>query len=89
MTLPVIRAVASANKSETEFWHRVIVDHQQNDVDLETAVSLLRKAGALDATMDMARQFSQEARQALTIFPDNAWRETLQDLADFVVDRIN
>ena len=89
MTLPVIRAVASANKSETEFWHRVIVDHQQNDVDLETAVSLLRNAGALDATMDMARQFSQEARQALTIFPDNAWRETLQDLADFVVDRIN
>ena len=89
MTLPVIRAVASANKSETEFWHRVIVDHQQHDVDLETAVSLLRKAGALDATMDMARQFSQEARQALTIFPDNAWRETLQDLADFVVDRIN
>ena len=89
MTLPVIRAVASANKSETEFWHRVIVDHQQNDVDLETAVSLLRKAGALDATMDMARQFSQEARQALTVFPDNAWRETLQDLADFVVDRIN
>ena len=89
MTLPVIRAVASANKSETEFWHRVVVDHQQNDVDLETAVSLLRKAGALDATMDMARQFSQEARQALTIFPDNAWRETLQDLADFVVDRIN
>ena len=89
MTLPVIRAVASANKSETEFWHRVIVDHQQNDVDLETAVSLLRKAGALDATMDMARQFSQESRQALTIFPDNAWRETLQDLADFVVDRIN
>ena len=89
MTLPVIRAVARANKSETEFLHRVIVDHQQNDVDLETAVSLLRKAGALDATMDMARQFSQEARQALTIFPDNAWRETLQDLADFVVDRIN
>jgi len=93
MTLPVIRAVATAraNKdtSETEFWHRVIVDHKQSDVDLETAVSLLRKAGALDATMDLARQFSREARQALSVFPKSPWRETLQDLADFVIDRIN
>ena len=89
MTLPVIRALAAADKTETDFWHRVIVDHEQSDVDLETAVSLLRKAGALDATMDMARQFSREARQALEIFPQNPWRETLQDLADFVIDRIN
>jgi len=61
MTLPVIRAVAAADKDETQFWRRVIVDHAQTDVDFETAVSLLRKAGALDATMDMARQFSSEA----------------------------
>ncbi len=93
MTLPVIRAVAAANAdnnaAEIEFWHRVIVDHKQSDVDLETAVSLLRKAGALDATMDMARQFSKEARDALSIFPESPWRETLMDLADFVIDRIN
>ena len=89
MTLPVIRAVAAADKNEAEFWRRVIVDHKQNNVDLETAVSLLRKAGALDATMDMARQFSREARQALDVFPESPWRETLQDLADFVIDRIN
>jgi len=89
MTLPVIRAVAAADKPEAEFWHRVIVEHQQSDVDFETAVSLLRKAGALDATMDMARQFSREAREALSIFPETPWRETLEDLADFVVDRIN
>jgi len=89
MTLPVIRAVAAADKDETQFWRRVIVDHAQTDVDFETAVSLLRKAGALDATMDMARQFSSEAREALSVFPESEWRETLQDLADFVVDRIN
>lgn len=93
MTLPVIRAVAAANASdntvEIEFWHRVIVDHKQTAVDFETAVSLLRKAGALDTTMDMARKFSSEAREALAIFPASQWRETLEDLADFVIDRIN
>jgi len=39
MTLPVIRAVAAADKDETQFWRRVIVDHAQTDVDFETAVS--------------------------------------------------
>ena len=89
MTLPVIRALAKADTQEAEFWHRVIVEHRQSDVDLETAVSLLRKAGALDATMDLAREFSRDAREALSVFPESLWRNTLQDLADFVVDRIN
>ena len=88
MTLPVIRALQGASDEEKAFWKRVIVDHDQRDVDLETAVSYIRKAGALQSTMDMARQFSAEAREALMIFPQSEWRETLADLADYVVDRI-
>jgi len=88
MTLPVIRTLQGASDEEKAFWKRVIVDHDQSDVDLETAVSYIRKAGALQSTMDMARQFSAEAREALMIFPQSEWRETLADLADYVVDRI-
>jgi len=53
MTLPVIRAVEAADKTEAEFWHRVIVEREQTEVDFETAISLLRKTGALDSTMDI------------------------------------
>ncbi len=67
----------------------MVVDHQQTDVDLEIAVSYLRKAGALQSTMDLARQYSKEAREALMIFPESEWRNTLADLADFVIERIN
>ena len=89
MTLPVIRAVEAANKEDAAFWHRVIVDRNQSDMDFETAISLLRKTGALDSTMDLARQYAREAREALSIFEASAWRETLEDLADYVVERIN
>ena len=89
MTLPVIRAVQCANAKDAEFWHRVIVDRNQTDVDFETAISLIRKAGALDSTMDLARQYAKEAREALSLFPISPWRETLEDLADYVVERIN
>jgi len=89
MTLPVIRAVEAADKTEAEFWHRVIVEREQTEVDFETAISLLRKTGALDSTTDLARQYAREAREALAIFKESPWRETLEDLADYVVERIN
>ena len=89
MTLPVIRAVQAADDTEAAFWRRVIVDQKQDAVDLETAVSYLRKAGALESTMEMARAFSKDAANALDIFPQSPWRDTLQDLAAFVVARIS
>ena len=89
VTLPIIRAYAHADEEASKFWQRVIVDYDQTEMDLETAVSLLRKAGALDSTMNMARRYAKEARNALAIFPESDWRKALEDLADFVVDRIN
>lgn len=87
VTLPLIRAVEAADETEAAFWRRVIVERDQNDVDLETAVSYLRKAGALDATMEMARTLSRKAQTALDIFPKSPLRDTLQDLAGFIVTR--
>ena len=89
MTLPVIRAVAAGGEKDAAFWQRVIVEREQTEVDFETAISLLRKTGALDSTMDLARQYAREAREALSIFETSPWRETLEDLADYVVERIN
>ena len=89
MTLPVIRAYAKSEGDETAFWRRVIVDHDQKDVDLERAISLLRETGALQSTLDMAHDYAGQARAALDIFPDTDWRNTLQDLADYVVYRIS
>ena len=89
VTLPLIRAYQTADTETAAFWTRVIVEHNQEDVDLEKAVSILRAAGALQSTLDMAHKYAADARQALNIFPESDWRNTLQDLADYVVDRIN
>jgi len=89
VTLPVIRAYAGSGPKEKAFWQRVIKDHDQTDVDLEKAVSLLRSAGALQSTMDEATRRAGNARKALRIFPDSPWKKTLSELADFVVDRVS
>jgi len=53
------------------------------------SVSMLRKSGALESTMDLAKQYSKDAAEALDVFPQTALRNTLKDLAGFVVARIS
>ena len=89
VTLPVIRAYQQAAATEKAFWHRVIVDHNQAETDLETAISYLRSAGTLASTLNLARKYATEASRALSIFPDSEWRSVLKDMAEFVVERTN
>ena len=90
VTLPVILALegGSATKdSDREFWHRVIVDLQQTEMDLERAVSLLRRKGALRATLARAQDYADAAVEALEVFPESDWRSALESLAGYVVAR--
>lgn len=89
MTLPVIRALESAEEDERAFWQRVIAEHHQTDTDLERAVSILRKSGALKATLDLARDYAVKAASSLNRFEDSEWKDTLEDLSGFVVSRVS
>ena len=89
VTLPVIRAYTSGSDEDRAFWTRVMADHDQREVDLERAVSILRKAGALQSTMDEAVRRSNNARKALTVFADSPWKKALMDIASFVVERVH
>ena len=89
MTLPVIRSLKTCSDEDRAFWRRVIVDQDQQDVDFERAVSMLRNSGALESTMELAKQYSQDAADALDVFPVTALRDTLKELAGFVVARIS
>jgi len=89
VTLPVIRAYHAASGEDKAFWERVIVQHEQSETDLERAVSLLRTTGALTSTLTLAKDYANDAQAGLDIFPPSAIRETLKDLAGYVVERVN
>jgi len=89
VTLPVIRALETADKDERAFWHKVMFEHDQDDTDLERAVSLLRTSGALQSTLDMAKEYADKAVAALGRFDDSDWKTTLEELSDFVVSRVS
>jgi len=89
LTLPVIKAVAAAVDTERAFWVRTIEKGRQEDGDLEQAMALLTRHGALEATRRDALSWATKAKSAMDALPDHPVRRMLIDLADYVVARIN
>ncbi|MCC5980861.1 MAG: polyprenyl synthetase family protein [Oceanicaulis sp.] len=87
ITLPVAIALERASDEERAFWQRTFVDGDQNEADLDEAIAILKHHGALDETLEAARGHAQNARSALSVFPENDWSQALSALAGFVVDR--
>jgi octaprenyl-diphosphate synthase len=88
LTLPLIKAVAAADAEERAFWARTIEKGRQETGDLDHALALLDRHGALAATRADALGWSARAKAALADLPDGEVRHLLTALADYVVERI-
>ncbi len=54
---------------------------------LAQAVDMVRASGILEESYGMARDFCRRAREAIAVLPDNADRQTLADLTDYILER--
>ena len=87
MTAPILFALQKANAEERDFWTRTIERRDQTDGDLQTAMDIFERHNALGLSMDMARTFAAQAKEALTGVPDHDLKKVLLDLVDYVVER--
>jgi octaprenyl-diphosphate synthase len=88
LTMPVIRAIAAGDADERAFWERTIGKGRQEDGDLDQAIALLAKHGAMETTRDTAIEWAGTAKRSLDVLPDHPLKTMLVDLADYVVARI-
>ena len=86
-TLPLLLAIARLGPREVDFWERAIGRQEQTEADFRRARELIVGSGALDATLDLAADYAQNAKAALSVFPASEWRDGLEALADFAVSR--
>ena len=89
LTLPVIKAVALATPEERAFWSRTIAKGQQAEGDLEQALAIMARHGAMEAARADANAWATRARESIAMLPDHPIRGMLSDIADYVVSRIN
>ncbi len=86
-TLPLILAMQATRASDTAFWERTIARREQKDGDFSHAQALLVSSGALNEARKTARAYADQARAALDIFEPGPWRNALENLAVYSVER--
>jgi geranylgeranyl pyrophosphate synthase len=65
----------------------ILSNGRRDDGSIMTAVRDIRQSGAIEASLDDARQFIEHSRAALEILPQGNPRDALRELSDFVVER--
>ncbi|WP_366552888.1 polyprenyl synthetase family protein [Aquibaculum sediminis] len=88
LTLPVILAFEAGDAAEKAFWRCCLEEGEQGEGDLEQALALLHRHGALEQSKERARRFATEAHSALSLFPDDKIRDALLQAVDFTVERL-
>ena len=83
----MILAFERGDGEEREFWRRAMEGGDLHEGDLERAIAILRRHGAIEATTARAARFAEEAHQALSIYPDGEMRRALAQAVDFAVER--
>jgi octaprenyl-diphosphate synthase len=87
VTLPVLIAFARGDDGERQFWRRTIEDLDQQPGDLERAIDLVTRRGALAETAARARAYATIASGALGAFADGPERLALAAAARFAGNR--
>ena len=87
ITLPVLIALDRGDAEERAFWRRTLEEGEQGPGDLERAMRLLERRGALAETLQRARRYAGEAKAALALFPDGNLRRALVETVAFATAR--
>lgn len=87
ITLPTILAYLRGEEEERAFWRRTLEELRQEPSDLDRAIQLMRRHGALEDTISRARHYGAMARDALGVFPDGREKRALTDVVDFCIER--
>ena len=87
ITLPVLAAYAAGDGAACAFWRRTIEASEQTEADLDHAMLLMRRTGAVEITLARAARFAEAAKEALEVFPDSDHRQALAAVADYTVVR--
>ena len=72
---------------EDENMIAVLNGHYDDDDQMDSLVSAIRQSGAIQQSMEEARQFIDRGIRAIADLPDSKERRALEELAYYIVDR--
>lgn len=86
LTLPLIYALKNSPADEAK---QVIktMKASEKKIDVNLVIEFVKRNGGIEYADKVAKEYSEKAKQNLSIFEHSEYKSALEDIADFVVER--
>ncbi len=87
MTLPLIYVLNQASKKDKRWLINSIKNHNKDKTRVQEVISFVKGNGGLDYAITKMKQFQEEALQILKTYPESDYRNSLELMVNYVIDR--
>lgn len=87
MTLPLIYVLNTCTKKEKRWLINSIKNHNKDKKRVNEVIDFVKVNGGLDYAVDKMKNFQTEALQILENYPDSEYKEALQLMVNYVIER--
>ena len=87
MTLPLIYAINNANKKDKKWLINSVKNHNKNAKRVKEVIAFVKDNGGLDYAISKMKVFQAEALQLLENYPESDYKNSLELMVNYVIDR--
>ena len=87
MTLPMIHALNVLKGSDKKWLIKTVKNHNKDKVRVKKAIKMVKEAGGLDFAIKKMENYRLEAIKILKTFPSSIYRDSLELMVDYVIER--
>ncbi|WP_194766797.1 polyprenyl synthetase family protein [Tamlana sp. I1] len=87
MTLPLIYVLNHASKSDKKWLINSIKNHNKDSKRVKEVITFVKDQGGLDYAVTKMKAFQEEALQLLSTYPNSKFKDSLELMVNYVIDR--
>jgi len=87
MTLPLIHVLNNCSKKDHDWLINSIKNHNKDAKRVKEVIAFVKDNGGLDYAVTKMKQFQEEALQLLQNYPDSPYKNSLELMVNYVIDR--
>ena len=87
MTLPLIYVLNKASKKDKKWLINSVKNHNKDTKRVKEVIAYVKDNGGLDYAVTKMKSFQEEALQLLKVYPDSKYKNSLELMVNYVIDR--
>jgi octaprenyl-diphosphate synthase len=87
MTLPLIYALNHCSKEEKKWVINSIKNHNKDKKRVKEVIAFVKKAGGLEYAITQMKAYQQKALKLLESYPQSTYKDSLELMVNYVIDR--